>query len=80
MFDLGHTIRQARKEKMLTQAEVAKAVGIGRMTLSQIENGTIQEIGIRKVIRLLEYLGLDLTTRPAGAPPTLEELQKETSI
>lgn len=80
MFDIGQKIRQARKEKRLTQAEVAKAVGIGRMTLSQIENGTIQEIGIRKVIRLLEYLGLDLTTRPVGAPPTLEELQKEAFI
>ena len=47
------------------------------MTLSQIENGTIQEIGIRKVMRLLDYLGLELAVRPAGAPPTLEELQKE---
>lgn len=77
MVELGQMIRRTRKEKRLTQAAVAAAVGIGRMTLSQIENGTIQEIGIRKVMRLLDYLGLELAVRPAGAPPTLEELQKE---
>ncbi len=77
MVELGQTIRRTRKQKRLTQAAVAAAVGIGRMTLSQIENGTIQEIGIRKVMRLLDYLGLELAVRPAGAPPTLEELQKE---
>jgi len=77
MVELGQTIRRMRKQKRLTQAAVAAAVGIGRMTLSQIENGTIREIGIRKVMRLLDYLGLELAVRPAGAPPTLEELQKE---
>jgi transcriptional regulator with XRE-family HTH domain len=77
MIELGQTIRKARKEKRLTQAELAAAAGIARMTLSQIENGTIQDIGIRKVMRLLEYLGLELAVRPAGAPPTLEELRKE---
>ena len=76
MFELGQAIRGARKEKKLTQAEVAAAAGIGRTTLGQIENGTIQDIGIRKVMRLLEYLGLELSVRPAGAPPTLEELGK----
>ena len=76
MVELGRAIRQVRKEKRLTQAAVAAAVGIGRITLSQIENGSIQEIGIRKVMRLLDYLGLELVVRPAGAPPTLEELQK----
>ncbi|OGR07914.1 MAG: transcriptional regulator [Deltaproteobacteria bacterium RIFOXYD12_FULL_50_9] len=77
MFELGQAIRQARKSKCLTQAQVAAAVGIGRVTISQMENETVQDIGIRKVIRLLEYLGLELAVRPAGAPPTLEELQKE---
>jgi predicted XRE-type DNA-binding protein len=55
----------------------AKAAGIGRSSLSQIENGAIQDIGIRKVIRVLYFLGLELTTRPQGAPPTLEELRTE---
>jgi len=77
MFDLGSTIRQARKGKRLTQAQLAEMAGIARKTLSQIETGTVSDIGIRKVTRTLEVLGLELTVRPAGSPPTLEELQKE---
>jgi len=77
MFDLGSTICHARKGKRLTQAQLAEMAGIARKTLSQIETGTVSDIGIRKVTRTLEVLGLELTVRPAGAPPTLEELQKE---
>jgi len=77
MFDLGIRIRQARKEKKLTQEKLANMAGITRKTLSQIETGTVPDIGIRKVERILEVLGLELSLRPAGAPPTLEELQKE---
>jgi transcriptional regulator with XRE-family HTH domain len=77
MFDLGIKIRQARKGKKLTQAQLANMAGISRKTLGQIETGTVPDIGIRKVMRMLEVLGLELSLRPAGAPPTLEELQKE---
>lgn len=51
--------------------------GLSRKTLSQIETGTVADIGVRNVERVLEVLGLEFTVRPAGAPPTLEELQKE---
>jgi transcriptional regulator with XRE-family HTH domain len=77
LFAIGRSIREARKRQNLTQAETAKAAGIGRSALSQIENGAIRDIGIRKVIRVLDFLGLELTTRLRGAPPTLEELRKE---
>ena len=50
---------------------------MSRTTIGQIENGSIQEIGVRKLIRVLEFLGLELSVRPAGKPPTLEEIRKE---
>jgi transcriptional regulator with XRE-family HTH domain len=50
---------------------------MSRTTIGQIENGTVQEIGVRKLIRILEFLGLELRVRPAGQPPTLEELREE---
>ena len=77
LFLLGNDIRDARRQRKLTQSALAKATGIGRSTLSQIENGTVTDIGIRKIIRVLDYLGLELTARPQGAPPTLEELRRE---
>ena len=50
---------------------------MSRTTIGQIENGTVQDIGIRKVIRILAFLELEFVVRPLGKPPTLEELQKE---
>jgi DNA-binding XRE family transcriptional regulator len=49
MFDLGSSMRQARKEKKLTQAQLAEMAGLSRKTLGQIETDTVTDIGIRKV-------------------------------
>jgi len=79
LFEIGENIRQTRNSRKITQAEIAKALGMSRTTIGQIENGTVQEIGVRKLIRVLEFLGLELRVRPAGRPPTLEELREEES-
>ncbi len=56
---------------------MAKDLEMSRTTISQIESGTVQEIGVRKLIRMMEYLNLELRVRSAGAPPTLDELRGE---
>lgn len=77
LFNIGQQIRGARKKTGISQAELAKALGMSRTTIGQIENGSVQEIGVRKLIRVLEFLGLELRVRPAGQSPTLDELREE---
>jgi transcriptional regulator with XRE-family HTH domain len=77
LFNIGQQIREARKKSGISQAELAKALGMSRTTIGQIENGSVQEVGVRKLIRILEFLGLELRVRPAGQPPTLDELREE---
>lgn len=77
LLSIGKEIRDERKRRKVSQAHLAKALGMSRTTIGQIENGTVQEIGVRKLIRVLEYLGLELHVRPAGKPPTLEEIREE---
>lgn len=77
LADIGGKIRQARKARKLTQADLAGALGMSRTTIGQIEHGTVREVGVRKLIRILEFLDLELQTRQAGRPPTLEELRRE---
>jgi transcriptional regulator with XRE-family HTH domain len=77
LFKIGKDIREARKNRKITQAELAKRLGMSRTTIGKIEKGTVQEIGIRKIIRMLDFLGLELNVRPAGRPPTLEELRNK---
>ena len=76
-MELGKNIKEARRRLKITQAELAAKTGVSRTTMSQLEGGTITDIGIRKVIRILEYLGLEISVRPAGSPPTLDELSAE---
>ncbi len=77
LLDIGKNIRRERKRRKLTQASLAELLGMSRTTIGQIENGSVQDIGVRKIIRILEVLGLELRVRPAGLPPTLEELREE---
>jgi transcriptional regulator with XRE-family HTH domain len=77
LFDIGQQIRAERKKRKLSQADLAKLLRMSRTTISQIENGTFQDVGVLKLIRILEVLGLELRVRSAGAPPTLDELREE---
>ena len=77
LFKIGQHIRQERVKRRMSQEKLAALLGMSRATISQIENGTVREIGFRKLIRILDVFDLELVVRPAGAPPTLEELQRE---
>lgn len=80
LFTIGNQIRIERKRQKITQARLACDLGMSRATISQIEQGTVQDIGVRKLIRILEYLGLELRVRHAGMPPTLDELRMEQEL
>ena len=58
--ELGFAIRQERVTQGMTQARLARASGISRVTLNQLESGLFPDLGIRKVGALLKNLGLEL--------------------
>lgn len=75
--ELGFEIKTLRKEKKWSQDDLAKYSGITKRTISKIENGFIDEVGIKKVETILDLLGVEFALRPKGRPKTLEELQDE---
>lgn len=75
--EIGSSLREARKSRQLSQGELAKSLGMSRATISAIENGTVGEIGVRKVIALATALGLELSVHPRRTRPTLDELREE---
>lgn len=75
LYEIGDRIRTARKARRIPQAKLARELHMSRSTISQIESGTVQEIGVRKLMNILDYLGLEFQIRPAGLPPTLDELR-----
>jgi transcriptional regulator with XRE-family HTH domain len=66
--ELGQAIRNARKARNLTQARLAATAGLSRETLNLLESGLVRDLGIRKVLAVLEALGLDMTVEPTGRP------------
>lgn len=75
--ELGNQLLVTRKKYKLTQAELAKKAGISRATLSLIENGAVNEIGITKIIHLCELLSLELAIKDKPSRPTLQQLLVE---
>lgn len=63
--EVGHAIRRARVARGLTQAELAKAAGLSRVTLNRLEMGTFPDLGARKLQVLLENVGLTLAIQSA---------------
>jgi HTH-type transcriptional regulator/antitoxin HipB len=78
MREIGGLLRSARKASGRSQEELAKPLGMSRATVSAIENGTVGEIGVRKLMALCAALGLSVQVSPAETRPTLFELREET--
>jgi len=55
--ELGMLIATGRKEKQFTQAELAKRIGVGRMTVARMENGA-PEVAIGYYLTAAWILGL----------------------
>ncbi|MCM2354075.1 MAG: helix-turn-helix domain-containing protein [Pseudobdellovibrio sp.] len=58
--DLGMIIRDERKRKNLSQAELAARAGVSRRLIYQLENGTKDSFPIGKVLQVIRRLNLEL--------------------
>ncbi len=75
--ELGLEIAKRRREKKISQQQLANDLGISRATISSFENGRGVDIGLKKVLAIVDYIGLELTIRDKSPFPTLEELMNE---
>ncbi|GIK74491.1 MAG: hypothetical protein BroJett021_34790 [Chloroflexota bacterium] len=75
--EIRDAVAARRKELDLTQEALAKQSGGSRESYLRFEGGkTGHDIGLRRLIRILSTLGLEIALRPMSAPPTLEELNE----
>ena len=65
--DLGRAIAGARRERGLSQGELADELGFKRSYLSELETGGEATIALERSLRALRRLGAELTvTLPGG--------------
>mgnify|MGYP001122963456 CR=1 FL=1 len=73
--DLGHAIRQARREKNLTQADLATRSGVWQETISKVEVGR-GGTKLDTILALLAALDLELlvSTRSKGSTSDFDNI------
>jgi len=70
---IGQQIRSIRKKNGWSQQKLADLTGLDRTTIGMLERDDYSDIGIRKIIRILETLGKSLALVDYGLP-TLDHL------
>ena len=66
LLELGETIKKLRKEKNITQEDLAKKANISRATLSKLENGNIANVSIVTLNDILNHLGYELDIKASN--------------
>lgn len=78
--ELGRAVAVLRKQRNMTQKELATLSGLGTSTLARFETGGVAEFGSRKLLRLLEVLGHELAFTPGRASFTLDDALAERQL
>jgi len=77
LSEIGRAFRAARRQSGRKQKDLARELRMSRATLSALERGRCDEIGVRKLTALLQSVGLDLYVAPRSKTPTIDELRAE---
>jgi HTH-type transcriptional regulator / antitoxin HipB len=64
--EIGSQVRHLRRERGLTQADLAALAGVGRRFVSELENGK-PTLRLAETHQVLRVFGLTLATRPLEA-------------
>jgi transcriptional regulator with XRE-family HTH domain len=76
--DIARTVAQERKRLRMTQHELASKARVSRLLVARLETERLPELGVKKLIRILNALGMDIRiTSLNQRRPTLEDLRAE---
>ncbi len=67
--ELGLAVRARRETLGLTQQQLAKMAGLSRTTVNLLENGSLSDLGLRKLGLLADLLGIALVAVLRSEPP-----------
>ena len=73
---ISQTIRTTRKARGLSQQQLADLTQLDRTTIGALERNDYNDLGIRKVERVLMVLGKSLSCQDITLP-TLDDLVKQ---
>jgi len=80
LAQIGDEIHNKRIQVGLLQEHVAKFAGLSRVTINQLENGTLKDLGYTKLKAVMDVLGLGMeTVQPTGLKSALTVVARSIS-
>ena len=74
-LELGQAVRELRLQQKISQQQMAVHLAISRTTLNAFELDRSGDMGLKKVMKMLDYLGYEIALREKSPFPTFEELR-----
>lgn len=72
LAQIGSEIHDKRIQAGLLQEQLAKFAGLSRVTINQLENGTLKDLGYTKLKAVMDIVGIDMeTVQPSGLKSAL---------
>lgn len=75
--ELGKKMATLRKMKKISQSELSENLHISRATISNFENGKSIDIGLKKVLQIIDYLGYEFAIKEKTDFPVFEDILNE---
>jgi transcriptional regulator with XRE-family HTH domain len=73
-YELGKELATLRKSKNISQQAISKNLNISRATISNFESGTSSDIGLKKVLQIIDYLGYEINLKEKSPFPVFEDV------
>ena len=73
-YELGKELALLRKNKNISQQTISKDLNISRATISNFESGTSSDIGLKKVLQIVDYLGYEINLKEKSTFPIFEDV------
>ena len=73
-YELGKELATLRKSKNISQQAISKNLNISRATISNFESGTSSDIGLKKVLQIIDYLGYEINLKEKSLFPVFEDV------
>jgi transcriptional regulator with XRE-family HTH domain len=74
-LEFTKTLSLLRKKKKISQTQLSTDLGISRATISSLENNGEADVGLKKVLQILDYLGYEIELKEKSMFPSFEELR-----
>lgn len=62
LAQIGNKVHNQRVQTGLLQEQLAKLAGLSRVTINQLENGTLKDLGYSKLKAVMDILGVGMET------------------